>query len=281
MPKKLLVADDSVTIQKLVSLSFAGEDVVIEAVGNGDQAIEKIRELRPDIVLADVFMPGCNGYEICATIKGDEELSKIPVVLLVGTFEPFDEIEASRVRCDAHLTKPFDTSELLQVVHSLLEGEALETRQAAAEKAMDVVGEDETLPTGTAPEEPHSDKSPIQIVPGLRLVSDRTRESFLGPRRVLDLIGLSDIVVPSPALAPAPVSIAAEGTPPVFTATAPKSKPAIGPPGIELSEDVLNAIVERVIKRISPDVVREVAWEVVPELSEMIIRQCLQEKSKI
>lgn len=123
MPKKLLVADDSVTIQKVISLAFAGEDVVIESVANGDQAIHKAKEIKPDIVLADVFMPGRNGYEVCARIKEDPELSKIPVVLLVGTFEPFDETEASRAKCDAYLTKPFDTSELLQVVHSLWGGE--------------------------------------------------------------------------------------------------------------------------------------------------------------
>ncbi len=121
MAKKLLVADDSVTIQKVVQLTFAGEDVAIEAVSSGDQAVEKARALRPDMMLADVYMPGLNGYEVCSSIKADAELAGTPVVLLVGTFEPFDEAEAARVRSDGHLTKPFDTSELIQLVRSLID----------------------------------------------------------------------------------------------------------------------------------------------------------------
>src|SRR5687768_2198600 len=121
MTKKLLVADDSITIQKVVSLSFAGEDVVIHSVSNGDQALERIRAVMPDLVLADVFMPGRNGYEVCAAIKDDPNLRQIPVILLVGTFEPFDEAEATRVKSDGRLTKPFDTGEMVDLVHSLID----------------------------------------------------------------------------------------------------------------------------------------------------------------
>lgn len=182
MPKKLLVADDSVTIQKVVGLTFAGEDVVIESVANGDLAIEKVREFMPDIVLADVFMPGRNGYEVCATIKEDPELSKIPVVLLVGTFEPFDEVEASRVKCDAYLTKPFDTSELLQVVRSLAGDEPTKRIPDESEQAGNFAEEvrGQEIATDRIPEW-------FQPPPPLPLVSDRTRESFLGANRVLDL----------------------------------------------------------------------------------------------
>jgi CheY-like chemotaxis protein len=91
MPKTLLLADDSVTIQKVVGIVFATEDYRITAVDNGEDALRKAREMRPDIVLADAVMPRMNGYELCQAIKADPQLADVPVLLLAGTFEPFDE----------------------------------------------------------------------------------------------------------------------------------------------------------------------------------------------
>src|SRR6185437_2572876 len=91
MPHKLLLADDSVTIQRVIELTFADEDVQVIAVSNGQEAIERAQRERPDIVLADVGMPERNGYEVAAFIKGQPSLKDIPVVLLTGAFEPVDE----------------------------------------------------------------------------------------------------------------------------------------------------------------------------------------------
>ena len=120
MPKTLLLADDSVTIQKVVGISFANEDVVLVTVDNGDDAIAKARELRPDIVLADVVMPGRSGYEVCEAIKGDPELSHVPVLLLTGTFEAFDQERANGVGADGHITKPFEAQALVDQVNARL-----------------------------------------------------------------------------------------------------------------------------------------------------------------
>jgi CheY-like chemotaxis protein len=90
MPKTLLLADDSVTIQKVVAIVFAGEDYRITAVDNGEDALARARESRPDIVLADAVMPRMNGYELCQALKADPQLADVPVLLLTGTFEPFD-----------------------------------------------------------------------------------------------------------------------------------------------------------------------------------------------
>lgn len=117
MAKKLLLADDSITIQKVVSLTFAEEDYDVICVGNGEIAIEKIKELHPDVVLADIFMPRQTGYEVCEFVKSDANLVHIPVLLLVGTFEPFDKQEAARVGADGYLTKPFETTVLVQMVN--------------------------------------------------------------------------------------------------------------------------------------------------------------------
>jgi CheY-like chemotaxis protein len=107
--RKLLLADDSITIQKVVDLTFADEGVSVVCVDNGREAIEWLQQFTPDIVLADVFMPQVSGYEVCEYIKQSEKLKHIPVMLLVGSFEPFDEQEARRVGANETLTKPFQS----------------------------------------------------------------------------------------------------------------------------------------------------------------------------
>jgi CheY-like chemotaxis protein len=116
----ILLADDSITIQKIVNLTFSGEGIDVVTVGNGEAAVKKIHELRPALVLADIFMPGKNGYEVCDYIKNDPTLSATPVILLVGAFEPFDSGEAARVKADGHLTKPFEIKVLISAVNSLI-----------------------------------------------------------------------------------------------------------------------------------------------------------------
>jgi CheY-like chemotaxis protein len=120
MPKKILLADDSLTIQKVVELTFSDSDYDLVCVGNGLRALEKVREDRPDLILADVVMPEKNGYEVCEAIKGDSATSRIPVILLTGTFEPFDRQRAERIGADAIVSKPFDSQQLLRQVEALL-----------------------------------------------------------------------------------------------------------------------------------------------------------------
>jgi CheY-like chemotaxis protein len=278
MGTKLLLADDSVTIQKVVSLTFAAEDVTIESVTDGNLAIDRVRETKPDIVLADIVMPGRNGYEVCAAIKADSRLADIPVVLLVGAFEPFDEEEAARVKCDAYLTKPFDTSELILLVHDLVEKRSTLTAPAPLPPLEAAAS---TVETGT----------PARAAATV-LVSERARASFLGENRILDLFEFAP---------PEPATAALAETEPTDSSGAMKasagesyeeSQEAVpsqvipfpgmrGPSSdrlpIALSEEMMDSIVEKVIKRMSQEVVREIAWEVVPELSEIMIRQYLDE----
>jgi CheY-like chemotaxis protein len=116
----LLVADDSITIQKVVTLTFRDEGFEIICVSDGDAAIKKLEEIHPDMVLADIFMPGKNGYEVCGYIKNNPKFRHIPVVLLVGASEPFDKSEASKVHADEHLSKPFESQKLINTVTRLL-----------------------------------------------------------------------------------------------------------------------------------------------------------------
>jgi CheY-like chemotaxis protein len=120
MGNRILLADDSITIQKVVNLTFADEGIEVVSVSNGDMAERRLNEVNPDLVLADIFMPGKNGYELCESIKQSPQFGNVPVVLLVGAFEPFDQAEARRVRADAHLTKPFESRTLVETVRKLI-----------------------------------------------------------------------------------------------------------------------------------------------------------------
>ncbi len=135
MSKKILLADDSVTIQKVITITFASEDYELEIVGDGDAAIEKAKEFLPDIILADVAMPGKTGYEVSKIIKNDPRLGHIPVLLLAGTFEPLDEAEAARVMSDGCIVKPFESQELIDKVAGLLEKSGGAPEAEAAKEA--------------------------------------------------------------------------------------------------------------------------------------------------
>lgn len=143
MAYKLLLADDSVTIQRVIELTFADEDVTVTAVGDGQAAIDRIQADPPDIVLADVGMPGRDGYEVAAFVKDSAELAHIPVLLLTGAFEPVDEGRAAAVRCNGVLAKPFEPQLLIGRVKELLAatprgtGAVPEPPQAGAEEPAD------------------------------------------------------------------------------------------------------------------------------------------------
>ena len=123
--KRLLVADDSIAIQKVIDLTFTDEGMEVTAVGDGDQARNRLEELSPDIVLADCFMPGTDGYELCRIIRNTERFKQIPVMLLVGSFEPFDETAARQAGASDVVTKPFQSiRDLVSRVGSLLSGKS-------------------------------------------------------------------------------------------------------------------------------------------------------------
>lgn len=121
MGTKLLLADDSITIQKVVGIIFANEDYELTVVDNGISALEKAREIRPDVLLVDALMPGKSGYEVCAEIRDDARLKGVPLLLLVGAFEPFDEEKARTCGADDFITKPFESQSLIDKVKVLVE----------------------------------------------------------------------------------------------------------------------------------------------------------------
>ncbi len=141
MSKKLLLADDSITIQKVIQITFAHEDYDLTITGNGDEALQKARQAKPDLVMADVYMPGKNGYELCAAIKHEPLCQGVPVLLLAGSFEPFDEDKARAAGADAWLEKPFESQTLIDKVAELLEAAQAAPQEAPVPVAETVVTE--------------------------------------------------------------------------------------------------------------------------------------------
>jgi CheY-like chemotaxis protein len=137
MPKTLLLADDSSTIQRVVELTFAEEDIRVIAVGDGEQAIQSIDREQPDIVLADVGMPRLDGYSVSSHVKRTAGLRHIPVLLLAGAFEPIDEDRARAAQCDGVLVKPFEPRLLASRVQELLD--ASDAQQAVGASGRDEV----------------------------------------------------------------------------------------------------------------------------------------------
>ena len=164
MPKRILLADDSITIQKVVELTFSDGDYEVTAVNNGAKAVQKLGELRPDIILSDIIMPEKNGYEVCEYVKSHPEYRGIPVILLTGTFEPFDPDRAEKAGCDAVVTKPFESQSLIQKVEELI-AQSQSSSSAAPEPQAQVASPWTDDAPATPPSTPFS--SATQAVPAL------------------------------------------------------------------------------------------------------------------
>jgi CheY-like chemotaxis protein len=360
--RKLLLADDSATIQKVIDLTFADEGVQVVSVSNGQEAIDCLLELRPDVVLADVFMPSPNGYQVCEYVKTNEQLKHIPVVLLVGSFEPFDEAEARRVGADDILTKPFQSiRRLIDRVGSLVSSPPVEKEsptvelpkpeEAAEEEHMDTHElEVTTADTLRLSEESLSELTakvdqPVRVpeslpreenmetgVPDSKHDSQADSSDVLLDLGEIEAVGeaeddfvleldddVSDAAAPSyepaPAYQAAPAYEAAPGyqaapsyearafvepevieapsyQPPAhdsfadtqeisYAVAEPEPAPQSIPSSVssvgQLSPEMIDAIARRAVELMSDKVIREIAWEVVPDLAELLIKKQLEE----
>jgi len=347
---KLLLADDSATIQKVVNLTFEDEGIEVIGVGDGDAAIERVFDDRPDIVLADVNMPGATGYEVCEKIRSTDGFRDLPVILLVGSFEAFDEAEARRVGATDVLKKPFQSiRQLVTTVTDLLP----KIEESAAEQenrnvpVLEVPEHEQQASAHDSPEQdlgeidnlynesfaetvemPHVDIEPVVLgdvgmddeMIETRLpessVADQTREYNLADHEELGFNTPAPVnAAPEPELtsqaadAASPFDTIAEETvfepepEPEYAAARPEGDndsearrfddegsllelPTAEYPADELINvpsappeipgfppELIEAIAQRVAEKITPNIVREIAWEVVPVIAESVIRE--------
>ena len=297
MSKKLLLADDSVTIQKVIELTFADEDIEVIAVSNGAQAISIAPIERPDIVLADVGMPERDGYEVAAFIKRTPGLSHVPVLLLTGAFEPIDEGRAKAAGCDGVLVKPFEPQMVISRVKDLMAGKRPSSTSGApgslpaarpasppqvpADEYFDRL--DATLGAQEAPKRGGSGPTTADLATELAGWQPEAPASAPGP----------PASVPAPP-APAPAPPAAVPAPPASVPAPPAPVPApsasvpaptlaqafaallaaeqgkVPPPAPineeALREDVIEQVTRRVIERMTDTAVREVVVGVAERL---------------
>ena len=236
MSRKILLADDSLTIQKVVELTFMEGDFEVTAVSNGDDALAQLAEMSPDVVIADVHMPGADGFQICRATK--EGHPGVPVLLLVGTFEPFEESSAAASGADAHLKKPFDSQELLRLVEELLAQRDTRIDEPAEEMALEANFEGEMLE------------------------EDSFAETFSEPDLAVDVQPLDEIGGEDSSLAFAE-EVAVEDQL--------ETTPAV------LSDEDVDRIARRVVALIGDQTVREISWDVIPDLAEIVIKERIRE----
>ncbi|MEZ5331358.1 MAG: response regulator [Thermoanaerobaculia bacterium] len=241
--RKILLADDSLTIQKVVELTFMDEDFEVQSVRSGEDAKARLEAGRPAILIADIHVPGISGYELCREAK--QRYGELPVLLLVGTFETVDEQELADSGADAHLKKPFDSQELLETVERLVAaggGEEAEemARPAGFEGTAHV--EDE----GDAGEDDGSEE--LARPAGFQQTAYATVEPSPA----------TPSLAPTPARPDAPAAVAGNGASP-------------------LSDEDVDRIARRLVDLLGAGVLREVAWDVVPDLAEVVVRERLRE----
>ena len=266
MSHTLLLADDSITIQRVIELTFADEDVRVVAVSDGHEAIARIDEAPPDIVLADVEMPGTDGYEVARHIRSTPRLAHIPVLLLTGAFEPVDPAKVADAGCQGVLTKPFEPQLVIQRVRELLAG----TVQPPAP-------DDAGSPRPPAPPTTSVDDYFEQLdaafatLPGASTARPR-REPPRQPS-----------VTPAAQAPPAPEFSLADAFAALLAAERAGSAPSL-PAGWMtthatregqhvVTESLINEVVRRVLERMSDRAVRDAVSEVVLDIAERLVRE--------
>ena len=298
MPDTLLLADDSATIQRVIEMTFAEEDIRVVAVGDGREAIERIVADPPDIVLADTNMPEKDGYDVSAFVKSDSALAHIPVVLLTGAFDPVDGDRAREAGCDAVLVKPFEPKAVLHRVRELL-GTPVDPAEALAavgamtdpepvlgDAAADPRSGDVAQAAGppsapSPPEAPASGTPPALWDSAKAAASDPQPVGAAGADPASPSPPAADSTPSVPAVpaveAPAPPSLAdafasllAAEQGDLDRARAAYPWPRQIAPVRE--DDLIERVTERVVERLSDDVTGELVSEVVARVAERLVR---------
>jgi CheY-like chemotaxis protein len=298
MPRKLLLADDSVAIQRVIELTFSDQDVHIVTVADGEQAIARIPVERPDIVLADIGTSKRSGYDVAAFVKGHPDLKHIPVLLLAGAFEPVDQAKARQAGSDGVLVKPFEPQHVIARVRELLNGAKGDPAQAAvppvarpAERLTRSVDDyfdrlDAQFATMNSPKPAPAADTPegeVNLVPTLDAVlakpvvqpppvepPDASATLTPGPAEPLPTPRGENHPAAAPTLADAFSKLLAveQGEP---GAVAPRLTLTTQDPVV--TDALVDEVARRVLAKLAPEAAREVVVQVVSEVAERLVRE--------
>ena len=272
MPHTLLLADDSVTIQRVIELTFADEDIRVIAVSDGAQAVREAQAERPDIVLADVGMPEMDGYEVAAFIKRTPGLQHIPVLLLTGAFEPIDEDRARAVGCDGVLVKPFEPQMVISRVKDLIAGRPVNSAQPHRGDVLAPFGAPPAAVTAPAPAtDEYFDRldaalasfdatAATQIVPAPAPSAAAPAPSASDPAP-----SASDPAPSASASAP-PASVLAEAFEALLAAEQGRPLESVAAQKLASSDTLVDHITKQVIERLADDRMRDAVLEAAERL---------------
>jgi CheY-like chemotaxis protein len=269
VPKTLLLADGSPAIQRIVALTFAGEDIDVVPMTDGDQAVEALKKTRPDVVIADVATAGRSGYDIADYIRQSADLARVPVLLLSSALDPVDPARAHAVGARGVLTKPFAPAalvgrvrELLQVPH---EGPAsalppVSTQPSPADEYFEQIDRAfaELKSTGRPPHPPGAHEPDES-----RAEEGEATDASLAP-------------APLPVHRPVSLSdafsamLAAESGDPVAASFTQPGETALPPIDMDA---LVDRIVTRVLETMSDQVVRATVGELVSAAAERLVRE--------
>jgi CheY-like chemotaxis protein len=304
MSVKVLVADDSPTIRRRATSTLGDAGYEVTCVEDSEAAWGQLEKGGPfDILLCDILMPGMDGYDLCHRVKAHPTLSRLPVLLLRGTFEPWDQARAEAAGADGFITKPFDADALLSTLREVLAGAGASGASGASDAAHAAVPAPRTEePLGGSPFGDVEDVVNTAVfAPDEPLhVGEATSEMPVATAAMMEAEPLTAFAVADeppplaarpPAPAPAPIVAAAPPPPPVVVAPppaparaepprppAPQAPPA-APAGQvpEIDDAFLDRIAERVVQRLSTEILERIAWEVVPDVAEALVRKRLLE----
>ncbi len=116
MPKKILAVDDEKNIRLLVEINLKRAGYEVVTASDGEEALEKVKAERPDLVVLDVMMPRKDGFEVLRTLRADPETMELPVIMLTAKAQDADVFRGWQSGVDSYLTKPFNPMELLTFV---------------------------------------------------------------------------------------------------------------------------------------------------------------------
>jgi CheY-like chemotaxis protein len=266
---KILIVEDSVTMRKVMEMTFAGEDAELLAVESGERALQQGRDFAPDVAFIDASLPGIDGYEVTRAIKADPQLAGTAVILMASQHRPLDEARAAEVGADEHLLKPFDTQEAIDKANGLA-GRA------------DALSEAPSIPVARpATPQPISTPAYRPTPPPLPVGGPAPAIQSTRPLAPTPLSGATVSVVPASASS-LPAALSA---PPAATLPRLKSQAAGPPQSAATSEALSHSVIQRLealgltsdqvegVLKLSAEVVERVVWEVVPELAEAMIRE--------
>lgn len=281
MARKLLLADDSITIQKVVELILAEEGFEIKATNNGEEALNIIPSFKPDVILADIEMPKINGYQLCENIKQDPSMHGIPVILLAGAFEPIDEDLAKQVEADDFIIKPFESQELISkinaalTVSSVMEEEVGGIFEAEAVSPDEVSVEEDLWAAEEIPEVAEVEGWPVKEG------ADIGTEELLEIPEEVEVeaeVAAEEITPPGEKAVPAGVKI---GIPEVELPSKDELKDIFRNTVNEQISSLLSSldIKEAILASLTPllkDSLEKILWEVAPGLVERMLKEMLK-----